>query len=279
MIKLVVNGGLGNQLFQMAAAYHVSSVSGLQIQLDVSEMAARKAGRLPGTARELHLTRVFPQIEAVTDSTGNPAAMALSPGHEKLMLWNLARPRLIEERYELMCATEVRMKGNWQSWQEYSTTFFAFSSMAKKAFDSLASCDEPSLEPSSVAMHMRFGDYLGSSKYRRLGPSYFERALNSLTPLPSNLIICSDDTDKARQLVKDIHVEFKHVAYFSSVDAIQDFNRLRLAKSGFVGSNSTFSWWAAALGQAEKVVMPRSWFTLRSGRSSRDYWRSDWQQI
>jgi hypothetical protein len=46
---------------------------------------------------------------------------------------------------------------------------------------------------------------------------------------------------------------------FPNGNEVEDMNMMASCK-GIIGSNSSFSWWAAYLSGAEKIIFPSQWF-------------------
>lgn len=280
VIRCVVNGGVGNQLFQLAAAHHVSNITGAEIQIDVSELVGRIEGHLPGTPRDLQIHRLFPHLEVVSKDPESLRATNLEPKNDQPRFWHSHRNKLIEDRYDLSQKSDLRMTGNWQAWQEYATTLPQFVTLTRKALDKLTAnlgwlVDS---NQSGVAIHMRFGDYLGSSKYRTLTPAHYKKALAMLGSPREKLLVCTDDRIRAQEVLHQITEGNEQVIISSHQDPLHDLNLLRMTRLGFIGSNSTFSWWAAMLANAN-VVIPKHWFKSRTGRSSKHYHVPNWHTI
>jgi hypothetical protein len=121
--------------------------------------------------------------------------------------------------------------------------------------DPLVDADEP-----FTAVHIRRGDYVSHPRTRRrLGlctADYFAEAVHGMeAALPVRLV--SDDPDWCEQVLVPLLPADTRVVRGGS--AMSDFALLRQARQ-IVVSNSTFSWWAAVLGQAKTVVAPTPWF-------------------
>jgi len=118
-----------------------------------------------------------------------------------------------------------------------------------------------------IAMHVRRGDYVQFKNYiGSLNDEYFNNALKYLLEnYPENsfkkLFVFTDEIDKS------LFVDFPSsygldISYVMSND-LTDEESLGLMSqfSWIVISNSSFSWWAAYLGNQEKIVIaPQKWY-------------------
>lgn len=114
-----------------------------------------------------------------------------------------------------------------------------------------------------VAIHRRLTDYVGNSFYVDLGhhehqkleDNYFVRAMG-MFPEDTKFLVFSDDVEKAKQEPMFQGEQFE----FPNGNEIEDMNMMASCK-GIIGSNSSFSWWAAYLSGAQKIVFPKQWFS------------------
>lgn len=122
-----------------------------------------------------------------------------------------------------------------------------------------------SLEEQWCALHVRLGDFveLGHSPKR----SYFKDALSRVvdeSPVVSKVVMFSDDPDVAENLIKPlvdrVGLEFSRAPQME--DPEQAMALMSRANCQII-SNSTFSWWAAATNTpASKIYCPRVWSDL-----------------
>jgi hypothetical protein len=116
-----------------------------------------------------------------------------------------------------------------------------------------------------IIVHVRLGDYLLEPNFGILPPSYFLEGISYLREnLPRNPIwFFSDEVSKAKKYFED--QSLGEAIWISGVDD-DPVSTLELMKngSGYVISNSTYSWWAAFLrtDPEAKVVAPSPWFRI-----------------
>jgi hypothetical protein len=121
-----------------------------------------------------------------------------------------------------------------------------------------------------ISVHARRGDYVSNLKTRHFhgycGMDYFKNNIRYLSDLgysKDGILISSDDFLFAKEIA--LFAE----QFSNKVDIIEDQDPqivlLKLTSSfTFIGSNSTFSFWAANLAAKDKVILPLKWF--RSGK-------------
>lgn len=130
-----------------------------------------------------------------------------------------------------------------------------------------------------TAVHVRRGDYVTSDDARRtfgaLNPSYYHSSLDKLQVKIEDAIFFSDDVE---HVVNVFGVARGQV--IGPRDTSDDFESLLLMSmaSKLVIANSTFSWWAAELsGSRSKVCFPAPWFPGQPDRVSLG--RSHWDPV
>lgn len=118
----------------------------------------------------------------------------------------------------------------------------------------------PEKDYSSYAfLHIRRGDYLEYSDIHYIQPlEYYIKASENF----SKILIVSDDNDwvKSQDFFKDSKFEL-----FDSDDELETLAVMASCKAGAIIANSTFSWWGAFLGAhglRNKVYAPEKWISL-----------------
>lgn len=122
----------------------------------------------------------------------------------------------------------------------------------------------------TIAMHFRRGDYMKApfnTVYHLLSNQYYKNALAHLTKNGTwtKVLICCEPKDWT-QLIKPIIQELQLVAptlTFGRPNCTTDWEEFtQMSQCGAViTANSSFSYWAAVLGQVPIVVRPTQWWT------------------
>lgn len=127
-----------------------------------------------------------------------------------------------------------------------------------------------------VALHIRRGDYLKADHFHidLTKSDYYSRAIRYF-PTDTFLVFCKDNQGKEQDLQDRVWVEnylntiFENdrweFAPFENTE-VEDLNLMASCKS-IIGANSSFSWWAAFLGNHEAAIFPKEWFADRIQRT------------
>jgi len=121
-----------------------------------------------------------------------------------------------------------------------------------------------------VTVHVRMGDYVSkfSHIYHQCTLEYYREAM-SMFP-DSDFLFVSDDVEWVKKnFVGD------NIFYSPFTDELDD---MCLLSSGdnIIMANSSFSWWAAWLSNAQKVVAPKEWFKPNVGHDTSDLYLKEW---
>lgn len=120
---------------------------------------------------------------------------------------------------------------------------------------------------SSVAIHVRRGDYVTSPKakqiYRTLDADYYRRCLLDLAGREHNLqlYLFSNDVPWCLQNL-DVGIPFTPIQHTDGQTAHEDLHLISCCQHAII-ANSTFSWWGAYLGRSDsnrRVYYPDPWF-------------------
>ena len=119
-----------------------------------------------------------------------------------------------------------------------------------------------------VALHIRRGDYLKVTQFHvnLWDTGYYKEAVKQFPEGTKFLVFCKDNQSEAQDLddqewclenLPQLGIDFEMFVHTDS--ETNDLNAMAACK-GIIGANSSFSWWAAFLGNATKAVFPKNWF-------------------
>lgn len=241
---ILLQGGLGNQLFGWAAALSLARKNSGTAQVSQRLLQAGKY--------ELAKYIFEPQVI------------------EEKKRFTFQQQKIFEERdfrfdERFNSINEgVTLRGFFQSWKYFSDcqsyirqTFSAISNTSNQYEKLLGQLDR---EP-YTAIHVRRGDYVGLTNYHGLtSREYYSKAKEILSKYQNaqKVVVFSDDIHAAKDVVDwgDLYIG-KHELE-NSAETLDLLSRAM----NLVGSNSSFSWWGAYLRDNENGVriMPRPWF-------------------
>ena len=116
-----------------------------------------------------------------------------------------------------------------------------------------------------IIVHVRLGDYRNEDGIGILSPNYFQRALNNpvLEDISKNVWVFTDEPSSID--VRDYVPSMYRTMLFEDI-SLSPSETLELMRHGlaYVISNSTFSWWAAYLSYNRQCprFMPTPWFKI-----------------
>lgn len=239
-VKVV--GGLGNQLFQIAAGYAYSKKYDKQVVIDAVRWNAGQGNHVFS-----YKDTIFKNFEYGSADRENTFDI-----HEREFNYS-------ELPYY---SDNVALNGYFQSlkyFEEYQKDFVDMLNIPK------ANLEKP--DSKKVAFHIRRGDYLlYPDIHYACKTDYFDRCFELFKDFDIDVF-----TDSPNYVLGEfIHQKFNLIQTDSELKDLTLMSRY----NNIVCSNSTFSWWASFLGDADKkIIVPSKWFM--DGRDHGDIYRQN----
>jgi hypothetical protein len=108
---------------------------------------------------------------------------------------------------------------------------------------------------------------------------YYKNAIALLEKLGENLplVVFTDNIEKANEIISALPVKPKMVISPSDLQSQSETLELMSSCHAFIGANSSYSWWAAFLGdqQGKTTIFPRPWYRS-SGMPEQDLLAPNW---
>jgi len=275
MVIAQITGGLGNQLFQYAAAKALSIHHQVPLLLEVSSFYRTE---LP----DLEVPRDFElfNFTGITEKIISPEELASLIDLKKTTVL----PKMIMPAYKKDIYTEpyyhfdknffkskkkVLLKGGWQS-EKY------FKSYEKEVRNNLhlkSALVERVIEKAnalkienSVAVHVRRGDYLRKKIIHEwhgvMEKDYYAKAFETLDSKTKNLKVYyfTDDTDWVSKNLLPLQ-RGEIVSGNIAQTHYEDLYLMSHCRNNLI-ANSSFSWWGAWLNEHTNkiVIAPKKWF-------------------
>lgn len=259
MIVARVIGGLGNQLFQYAAARHLAEIHKTALRIDISEFKTWYKLR-KYSLWAFNIQKNFASLEEIPQEQE-------SRGHG---LTRICEKQHFHFDNEILSLPDnIYLDGYWQS-EKY---FIDIEAIIRQEFtiktpqvdkdkelaSQMASCE-------SVSLHIRRGDYVSnpstnlsfgtcSLDYYLYSVQFFIQALES-----PHFFIFSDDMEWSRSNL-GLPYSITFVDHNGPDKNYEDLRLMSQCKHHII-ANSSFSWWGAWLGQYPKkiVLAPKRWF-------------------
>ena len=289
---VLLTGGLGNQLFQVFAGLSMSRTGNLYVDGSLGNPRKSKNG-LP----EIFQFSIEKYIQLLPTRKINFFAQKLGNFAIRLSSNQGLKHSFLDIRSLILNIVQSRLSKNYSSGRKVSISEgVGFDPKWKKPtadvfaigyFQSFRWCESPQAlkfvselklsqdhlklkefkvwanEESPLILHLRLGDYVKDKKIGVLDIKYYEEAVRELWKEEKykKIWIFSDDPDRAKFLLSDWILE-KARWITSHQDSAAITLEIMRYGTGYVISNSTFSWWGAYLSYSEvpKVIAPTPWF-------------------
>lgn len=288
MIVVSLRGGLGNQLFQYAAARRLAHARRTQLVLDLGWYERTPSSNTP---RNYELVN-YP-IEARGTHGAEDWWCRLHSGRLLGRLtviprrWRHFRERGFDfDGSALHLADDTYLDGYWQSYcyfEDIADMIRKEATPSRAAGPRDVAVADVIAATRSVSVHVRRGDYVtrksASTAHGACSLDYYRKAIAkvaAVVPDP-HFFVFSDDVEWARRnLAAPGPISF--VDHNGPEAAFQDLRLMSLCKHHVI-ANSSFSWWGAWLNPSlEKVVVaPAAWFA--DGRATRTLIPDSWLQL
>ena len=252
MIVPELDGGLGNQMFQIAAAYgHARKVN--------DGFAVNYNHKQPTPSQGHLFTRYKDTVYKTVPHTNNVP-------HEIYQ----------EPRFKYQPIPEkknLRLRGYFQCekhFEHVSNEVKSLFSIPRFDRDSFYNSGSSVRKEIIITAHIRRGDYIKKKQFHNvLGIEYYQKALEVLDAKHYKLIIVTDAPEQVRKEFSSLN----NMIYQGS-NEVEDFSVL-MSGHYIIGANSSFSWWASYLGTPEKCVFPSQWFGPLGPKHTEGLYRND----
>lgn len=273
MIIVRLIGGLGNQMFQYAAARHLAQIHKTVLKMDISDLKTSKKRNYSLWA--FNIQENFASPEEIAALKGPAQSIAERLIQRVLRRPAKSKPTLIREKKALHFDPDilklpdgVYLHGSWQNEKYFTdiaeilhrefTVKNPLEGKNRELAEQIDSCQ-------SVSLSIRRGDYVSSRHTSRIhgtcSPDYYRRCVQQLTQSVKNphFFIFGDDPQWARD-----NLRLTYPATFVDHNAEdKNFEDLRLLSrcKHNIAANSSFSWWGAWLNQnpGKIVLAPKRW--------------------
>lgn len=278
MITINLKGGLGNQMFQYAAARHLSIKYQTDLVLNTEYFLNIPKGDVP-RKYQLDIFNIDKNIKI--KETIKPAIKFI----QKIIL-KLFNEKILYNFSNILLKLNlpVYLNGYFQSekyFKESRNILLKEFTLKKELGDEAKKIKAMLQKSEGVCLNIRRGDYLRPDYIKIYGlcsMEYYNEALKYIKDNIKNPLICvfSDDPEWVKK-------EFKiNNIIFAGTDILKDYEQMYLmsiCKHNII-ANSSFAWWGAWLNQnTNKIVIgPKQWFANKTSNQL-DILPKEWIQI
>lgn len=227
MLSVNLQGGLGNQLFQLAAGETIATQTKRTfcIPQDVTPRTHHSDAN--------YFDSIFRPWKGLYSN--DPSTTTVAEPSYHLQPWET----LLDP-----ASHHVALSGYFQNYRYIPEDFCSRLALPTQPFD-----------PSGVFLHIRGGDYVGHPLHDvHLETCYYRWAIQQF-PSDTHFYVFTNDVAYAKTMpfLKDI------VHTFVETDELHALNCMRQCAGG-ICANSTFSWWGGYLAPNRPIVIPTKWF-------------------
>ena len=275
MIISMLKGGMGNQMFQYAAAFALANRHQAQFKLDINYLLDKSKRYFRHTFREYALdvfnikAEIASPIEIsrfTTPRVGNKYFFHLKK--RLLKRYNVFEELNVNSKDEFFnIPADAYLNGYWQnvSYIQNVKDFLLEEFSFKEPLPEYCTNTFNEIKNSnSVCVVFRRGDYVNHPELDITELSYYHAAIDLFQKRDEKLtyFIFSDDIPwcKANFVRKNVEIVFVDQMYTGP--KAQYYLQLMIACKKYIIPNSTYPWWAAWLNddQGKVVIAPKKWF-------------------
>lgn len=299
-IRVVLRGGLGNQLFQYGAGHALSIRNEAQLIIDTS-LLPPAAETLDGVTRwpsQIGEFHHLGTLELNKSSRKSPLRFSAHARQLERFVGDKA-PRTLSrlgrfsnevladlDTFKLLSSNRILINSYCNS----PSFFLGYGDQIRSTIRDLRA---PSVHLSELlhqaeirrplAVHIRLGDYRNlSDVYGEVDPEYIARAIALQTKLSGEreIWLFSDELQIARELLRVAPELINTPATVQKLSPLETV-LLMAACDGLVAANSTFSWWAAYLNENSESakIFPRPFFAKTGPPEPKDWLMENWIQL
>ena len=257
MISCVLQGGLGNQMFQIAATVGTSLKYGIPYGINLNNCYTPNQGF---TANK-YTNTFFKNVKTIDNQNHNTVynepkfSFDEIPNQDKLLIKGYFQ----SERYFLDYKNEIK-------------NLFYISEEDKTIVNNFF--NDNNIEGKKTCVHIRRGDYLKYSSFHNVcNLDYYLKAITTIGD--GSFIFVSDDINWVKENFKS-----ENYYFVDFNNELLDFTLMTMCNNVVI-SNSSFSWWGSYLNNNENktIISPYRWFGPKGPKDTQDLYLKNWSVI
>lgn len=232
MLTIHLKGGLGNQLFQLAALETIAKETNRSFIL-----------RSLITPPTHHSSQNY--LQTIFRNWNNYYKISIS-SYQNVSEQN---PYVKENWNQKLTSSNTCLEGYFQNYEYVSNTF-----CSKLIFNTSVLSKYPTIQKCAF-LHIRGGDYVNHWLHDVKLDNYYKEAIEKFSK-DTHFYVFTNDIEyaKTKKFLKDIQYSF--------VQEKEEDSLYLMSQCGFGGicANSSFSWWGAYLNRNRLLILPSKWF-------------------
>ena len=283
---LVLTGGLGNQLFQLAAGLACTDPKNLVVDYNLGKPRLNRRGTPDIDSFSFPSQITFDTLTKRKLAFSKFGSLAFKVSSKKFQnsiaqyVWLWLKDRLgifsvfLSDGVGFDPRLNSKVKHKWifgpfhtYKYVERDSIRRFISAMAPREHpDWLRALEIAAVDEKPIVLHIRLSDYKNIQELGILRETYFESSLKlAISHFPNSRIwLFTDEEELAIKILGEIYSPEMRIINYDLSDSASNLEAMRFGHA-YVLSNSTFSWWGAYLSKSPnpKVFCPDKWFKTK----------------
>ncbi|MDR2948170.1 MAG: alpha-1,2-fucosyltransferase [Prevotella sp.] len=291
MVTVLLSGGLGNQMFQYAAAKALATRLNTSLRIDLYTFTKKTQATVRPYELDIFNIVNLPErstLKGKLITKARPFIQKHRTFFQKFGILTDTYAILYQPVFESITGN-ITMSGYFQNEKYFKDIVkvlrndFTFKS---PLIDDNLKVSDKIRSSQSVAIHIRRGDYLSQnsqSNFITLDKAYYEKAIRLAINQIKNpeFFVFSEDFEWIKENLNFENYPVTFIDWNKGKNSYIDMQLMSLCKHNII-ANSSFSWWAAWLNnnQDKVVIAPGHWFQdEKKNILLDDFYPDGWKKI